>query len=98
MSYSKPHLLQLIKQLQDIAENENPKLAPQDSFFMLSTVKYLGLEIGFKTIETIQCKIAAVHKVFSPNTKIELMRFIGSRSFYSKFIDELHVDIKPLYD
>ena len=48
-SNCKPHALQLIEQLHDIANEGNQKLAPEITFFMLFTVKSLGLEIGWKT-------------------------------------------------
>ena len=65
---------------------------------MLLTVKYLGHEIGFNTTQPIQSKNAAFHRNLSPITKIELMRFIGSMNFHSKLIEELHVNMNPLYD
>ena len=37
MSNPKPHMLQLIKQLHDIAKGENLKLAAENSFFMRFT-------------------------------------------------------------
>ena len=68
------------------------------SFFMLLTVKCLGHENVSKTIEPNQPKIAAIRKILSPTAKIELMRFIGSTNFHSKFIEKLHVNLKPLYE
>ena len=38
-------------------------------------------------------KIAAIHKIPSPTGKVALMSFIGALSFYTKFIEKLH--IKP---
>ena len=61
-------------------------------------VKYLDHEIGFNTIRAILSKIAAIHKIPSPMTKIEPMRSIGSMNFYSNFIDKIHVIIKPPFD
>ena len=85
MSNSKPHMLQLIKQPHDIANEENLKLAPKNSFFMLPTVTYLGQVFCTITIKLIQSEIAAFQKSPSPTTKIELIRFIGSKTFYSVF-------------
>ena len=98
MSNSKEHMINLIKMLHEISKKENIKLAPEKSFYMLLTVKYLGHEIGYKTINPIHSKIVAIHKIPTPATKIELMRFIGSMNFYSKFIEKLHVNLKPFYD
>ena len=41
-------MLELIKELYQIATKENPKLAPEKSFDMLLKVKFLGHEIGKK--------------------------------------------------
>ena len=69
------------------------KLAPGKSFFMLRAVKDVGYEFGYYKIKPIQSKIAAIHKISSPTTKIDLMRLTGYMSFYSFIIDKLHVNI-----
>ena len=91
-------MLQFFKQLHGVAESQNPELAPQDSSFMLLFVIDLGLEYGSKTYEPIQSKVAALHKIHSRTTKIELMRLIGSMNFYSNFFGIFHVNMKPLLD
>ena len=96
MSNSKPHMLQLIKQLYDIAKKENVKKSPEKSFFILLTVKNLSHEIIFNTIKPIQSKIA-INKIPSP-TKNHLMRFIGSMNFHSKFGGKFQVNVKSPYD
>ena len=65
---------------------------------MLLKVKFLGREIGYKTIKPIHSKIAAIHKIPSPNGKIALMSFIGALNFYTKFIEKRHINLKPFYD
>ena len=70
MLTSKPHLLQVILQLHDIALTENLKLAAQRSFFMLLTVKHFIHEICFNGIEQNQSTVAASHKHPSPTTEI----------------------------
>ena len=52
---------------------QNPKPAPEKTFFMPLTVDHLGNAIGFNTIELIQSKLASIHKTPSPTTKIELI-------------------------
>ena len=98
MSNSKPHMLQPIQQLQGFAKKENLELALKKCFFKLLTVQYLGHEIVFFRIKPFPTKIVALHKIFSPTTKIELMKFIGSTNFYSKVTHKLHVSMNPLYD
>ena len=98
LSDSKEHMFQLIEQPHIITAKNNPKLAPEKSFFMLLKVKFLGHEIGYNTIKPIHSKIAAIHKIPSPTGKIALMSFIGALNFYTKFIEKLHINLKPFYD
>ena len=77
ISVSKPHMLQFIKQLQDVANNENLEMVPEKSFSIPLCVKYLGHEIGFIRIKPNQSEIAAIHKSLSPTTEGELMKLIG---------------------
>ena len=65
---------------------------------MLPTVKYLAQDFGSNTIKSIQSKNAVIHKIHSPKTEIEQMRFNCSVNFYSELIDTLRVNMKPLYD
>ena len=98
LSNSKEHMFQLIEQLHNISTKNNLKLAPEKSFFMLLKVKFLGHEIGYNTIKPIHSKISAIHKIPSPTGKVALMSFIGALNFYTKFIDKLHINLKPFYD
>ena len=74
------------------------KLAPEKSFFMLPKVKFLGHEIGYKTIKPIHSKVAAIHKIPSPTGKVALMSFIGALNFYTKFIGKLQINLKPFHN
>ena len=98
LSDSKEHVFQLIEQLHIISTKNNLKLAPEKSFFMLLKVKVLGHEIGFNTIKPIHSKIATIHKIPSPTGKVALMSFIGALDFYTKFIEKLHINLKPFND
>ena len=98
LSNSKEHMFQLIEQLHIISTKNNLKLAPEKSFFMLLKVKFLGHEIGYNTIKPIHSKITAIHKIPSPTGKVALMSFIGALNFYTKFIEKLHINLKPFYD
>ena len=98
LSDSKEHMFQLIEQLHIISTKNNLKLAPENSFFMLPKVKFLGHEIGYNTIKPIHSKTAAIHKIPSPTGKVALMSFLGALNFYTKFIEKLHINLKPFYD
>ena len=98
LSNSKEHMFQLIEQSHLISTKHNLKLAREKSFFLLLKVKFLGHEIGYNTIKPIHSKIAAIHKIPSPTGKVALMSFIGALNFYTKFIEKLHINLKPFYD
>ena len=65
---------------------------------MLLKVKFLGHEIAYNTMKPIHSKIAAIHRSPSPTGKVALMSFIGALNFYTKFIEKLHINLKPFYD
>ena len=98
LSDSKEHMFQLIEQLHIIITKNSLKLAPEKSFFMLLKVKLLGHEIGYNTVKPIHSKTAAIHKIPSPTGKVAPMSFIGALNFYTKFIEKLHINLKPFYD
>ena len=93
----KQEMFELIKELQKIATKENLKLAPEKSFYMLLKVKFLGHEIGNNTIKPIPSKIEAIKKIPSPKDKKDVLQFLGNVNFCSKFIEKLHITLKPLY-
>ena len=95
LSDSKEHMFQLIEHLHIISTKNNLKLAPEKSFSMLLKVKFLRHEIGYNTIKPFHSKIAAIHKIPSPTGKVALMSFIGALNFYTKFIEKLHINLKP---
>ena len=91
----KQEMFELIKELHKIATKENLKLAPEKPFYMLLKVKFLGHEIGNNTIKPIPSKIEAIKRIPSPKEK-DVMQFLGSVKFYSKFVEKLHKNLKPL--
>ena len=93
----KQEMFELIKELHKTATKENLKLAPKTSFYMLLKVKFLGHEIGNNTIKPIPSKIEAIKRIPSPKEKKDVMQFLGSVNFYSKFIEKLPIDLKPFY-
>ena len=64
---------------------------------MLLNVEFLGHEIGNNTIKSIPSKIDAIKRILSSKVKKDVMQFLGSVNFYSKFIEKLHINLKPLY-
>ena len=97
LANEKQEMFELIKELHKIASRENLKLAPEKSFYRLLKVKFLGHEIGNNTIKPILSKRDAIKRIPSPKQKKDIMQFLGSVNFYSKFIEKLHINLKPLY-
>ena len=64
---------------------------------MLLKVKFLGHEAGKNTIKPIPSKNEAIKKIPSPKDKKDVMQFLGSVNFFSKIIEKLHINLKPLY-
>ena len=95
LAHTKTHMLDLIEKLHQICHSNNLKSAPEKSFYILLTVKFLGHEIGQKTNKPISSKVDGIHKRKTPTSKTKLMRFIGSMIFYSKIIDKLHISLNP---
>ena len=97
LANEKQEMFELIKELHTISSRENLKLATEKSFYMLLKVKFLGHEIGNNTLKPIPSKIEAIKRIPSPKEKKDVMQFLGSVNFYSKFIEKLHINLKPLY-
>ena len=96
MSNFKPHMLQFIKQFHDIGNEKNLLLVTEKFLFMVLTRKKLNHEVSFITIELIQFKNAAIHKIPFATPKLELMRFIGSLNFHPENIQKTRVNMKLL--
>ena len=93
----KQEMLEFNKELHKIVTKENLKLAPENSFYMLLKVNFIGHENGNNTIRPIPSKIEANKRIPSPKEKKVVMQFLGSVNFYSKVIEKLHINLKPLY-
>ena len=84
LAQTKTQMLDLIEQSNKICYSNNLKIDPDKSFYILLTVIFFGHEIGNNTIKPIPSKVDSIHKIKTPTSKTELMRFIGSMNFYSK--------------
>ena len=83
LAHTKIHMLNLIEHLHQICGSNNLKTAPEKNFYILLPVKYLEHGIGKNTIKPISSKVDGIHKLKTPISKTELMRFISSMNFYS---------------
>ena len=90
-------MFELIKELHTIASRKILKLSSEKSLYMLLKVKFLGHQISNNTMKPIPSKIDAIKRIPSPKEKKDVLQFLGSVNFYSKFIEKLHINLKPLY-
>ena len=60
---------------------------------MILKVKFLGHEIGHNIMKLIPSKREAIKKIPSPKEKKDVMQFLGSLNFYSKFVEKLYVNL-----
>ena len=64
LAHTKSHMFylnNLFEQLHQICQTNNLKIAPEKSFYVLLTAKFLGHEIGNNTIKPISSKVDAIH-------------------------------------
>ncbi len=76
----------------------NLKLQPEKCVFGAKKVRYLGFELSDKGIFPDTEKIRIVDELKSPRNTKELKRFIGSISFYRRFIKDFSKTAACLYE
>ena len=57
----------------------------------------MGHEIINQVIKPLESKVEAIQKLKTPENKRDVMRFVGTLNFYSKYIENLHTIFQPLY-
>ena len=78
LANTKNHVLDFIQHLHQICSSNNLKIAPDKSFYIILSVKFLGHESGNNSIKSLSSEVDGIHKLNTPTSKIELMPFIGS--------------------
>ena len=73
------------------------KAAPDKTFFFLLSVKFLGHVITDNKIKPLLNKIEAIQKMKRPESKKDVMKFLGALNYYSKYFPNMHVILAPLY-
>lgn len=65
--------------------------------FARATVTYLGKVVGMGKVRPVRAKVIAIDKFPSPQTKRELMRFLGMAGYYRSFCPNFSSVVAPLY-
>ena len=96
------HIGLLLDHLTDVIHVPDTNLDPTPEMITfqdtLPLFDHLSYEIGYNTIKPIHSKITAIHKIPSPTGKVAFMSFFGALNFYTKFIEKLHINLKPFYN
>ena len=74
------------------------KAAPNKTKLFLRKVQFLGHIVSNKGIQPVAKKVQDLKNLKIPEHKRDVMRILGSLSFYSIFIKNLHMDSKPYYE
>jgi hypothetical protein len=80
---------QLLVNLEEVlirVQAANLKLQPEKCVFGARQVNYLGFELSDKGLSPNPEKVKAIDDIKSPSNTKELKRFLGSTSFYRRFI------------
>ena len=72
--------------------------APENTFFFLKSVKFLGHVTLSEGIQPIPKRVKDLKNPQSPECKRDVMKVLGCLGFYSSYIKDLQVDSKAFYD
>ena len=88
--------LQDLKSLLDRLRLHGLTVGVNKCHFAYPKIKYLGVMLGNNTIEPLEDKVNAINAMPLPQNKKELRSFIGTVSFYRKFIPKFSDIAAPL--
>ena len=71
---------------QKILLKENLKAAPDNTYFMLKNVKFLGHIIEDKKVKPLNSKIDGFQKLEPPTSMKALQRYFGTTNFLAKYV------------
>ena len=74
------------------------KAVPNKTKLFLGKIHFLGHIVSCKGSQPVAKKFQYLKKLKSLENKSDILRILGSLSFYSTFIKNLHVESKPFYE
>ena len=95
-SKNKREMFSIIHEYHSLLRKAGLKAAPEQTFFLLRKVKFLGHVISSEEIQSIAKRVKK--NLNSPESKRDVMKVLGCLGFYSCYIKNLYVDSKPFYD
>jgi hypothetical protein len=97
-AFEKEHMFNLIKKVHTLLRKANLKAAPDKTFFFLRNVKFLGHMISERGISPVNKRVTDLKALKSPENKLDIMKVLGCLNFYSRYVRNMGVIAKPLYD
>ena len=97
-SQNKNEMFTVINEYHTLLRKAGLKAAPDETFFFLKKVKFLGHVISPEGIQPIAKRVKDLKNIKSPESKRDVMKVLGCLGFYSCYIKNLHVDSQPFYD
>ena len=82
----------------EILLKENFKAAPDKTYFMLKTVKFLGHIIEDKKVKPLNSRIDGFQKMEPPTSMKALQRYLGTINFPAKYVHGMQPILQPLYN
>ena len=87
-------MLQTLTQYHTILENEDLKAPPDNSFFFLDSVVFLGHQIQNNHINPLKSKIDGFLKTATTQEQKEIQNYVGFFTFISKYIYNLQINLR----
>ena len=95
---SKQDMFQSVMEYHALLKKAGLKAAPEKTKCFLQKVKFLGHMISGRGISPVATKVEELKKLKSPENKRDVLRVLGCLNFYYRYIRNLHVNAKPLYE
>ena len=96
-SQTRGKMFTIINEYHTLLGRAGLKAAPDKTFFFLKKVKFLEHVISPDGIQSMAKRVHALRNLKSPQSKRDVMKFLGQLGFYSCYIKKLHVDSQPFY-